>query len=710
MRSGVRVCYLSIGIQVLAAIACAQDIDTAILTHSETRQFTILDQISNPRERDAFTELYREHNSQKRLDLAASFLDNFPDSWLLPQIYEIAAKASLELNQFDAAFNYGARSLRLWPENLLLLVPLANLEAKQKRFDDAERDANKALWCLDRFDRPSSVAKKDWPQVRQSLRASSYFALGRVAAARGFASSGEIRKAYLAEARQDLLHAYALNQADPEITYLLGLTELGLADASAAASSFAETVRLHGPLEAQAFQQLQTLYQRFTGGKPVSFDVFLSSLPPLPKAEPQPSSAPAALQIREYAGSEACRQCHPEQYASWKQTGMARMFCEYRPENVIGNFAGSSAVSDDTGTPAIRALLDKGRHYFEVRGLDNRWIRYPVNYTIGSKWQQAYATRLDDGRIQVFPVQYSLIKNQWLNYWKVIDPPGTERTQIEKFSSGVSEATYQFNCAPCHTSQLRFKNGMLKAEAAAFHEGGINCEMCHGPSAAHVAQLRRSGPYKKPADEPPVDFTKITAAEYISICSQCHLQSGARDPGADGAVNYSPSGVTFYRVSLSRPYVDFSRKAFYKDGRFRITTFIVESFVRSACYRIGQARCGSCHNPHPADPQSNRTSLKFAGNPDEMCLQCHTSLRNNPQAHTHHAVSSEGSRCVSCHMPKIMEAVMFSARSHQVDDIPDAEMTARFGQQESPNACLSCHNDKDAQWLKDKLAAWPKRN
>ena len=30
-------------------------------------------------------------------------------------------------------------------------------------------------------------------------------------------------------------------------------------------------------------------------------------------------------------------------------------------------------------------------------------------------------------------------------------------------------------------------------------------------------------------------------------------------------------------------------------------------------------------------------------------------------------------------MPRIAEALLFKARSHQIDDIPDAEMTARFG-------------------------------
>jgi len=53
-----------------------------------------------------------------------------------------------------------------------------------------------------------------------------------------------------------------------------------------------------------------------------------------------------------------------------------------------------------------------------------------------------------------------------------------------------------------------------------------------------------------------------------------------------------------------------------------------------------------------------------------------------------------------------MDALLFEARSHQIDDIPTAEMAQRFGQQESPNACLICHQDKDALWLKQEMLVW----
>jgi hypothetical protein len=57
-------------------------------------------------------------------------------------------------------------------------------------------------------------------------------------------------------------------------------------------------------------------------------------------------------------------------------------------------------------------------------------------------------------------------------------------------------------------------------------------------------------------------------------------------------------------------------------------------------------------------------------------------------------------------MPKIMDAVLMRARTHKIDSIPNADLTLQFGQEESPNACLLCHAQKDAQWAKTAMRQW----
>ena len=99
-------------------------------------------------------------------------------------------------------------------------------------------------------------------------------------------------------------------------------------------------------------------------------------------------------------------------------------------------------------------------------------------------------------------------------------------------------------------------------------------------------------------------------------------------------------------------------------------------------------------------------SLKYRDDPDRMCLQCHSEIAPRVADHTHHPAGSAGSRCTACHMPRIMNSVMFHAASHQIDDIPQPDLTARFGQEDSPNACLLCHQEKTIDWVAARLQSW----
>ena len=64
---------------------------------------------------------------------------------------------------------------------------------------------------------------------------------------------------------------------------------------------------------------------------------------------------------------------------------MAKMFRPYRAGDVIGDFSGRQTVSDQA-----RPITDGGRPFIEIRsGEKGEWVRYPVDYVIGSKWQQA---------------------------------------------------------------------------------------------------------------------------------------------------------------------------------------------------------------------------------------------------------------------------------------------------------------------------------
>ncbi len=384
---------------------------------------------------------------------------------------------------------------------------------------------------------------------------------------------------------------------------------------------------------------------------------------------------------RAYAGSDRCRECHAPEHRHWSETGMARMLRPFRRDALLTSF------DTPTGIAGTRAFLRDGRPWMEIGN-----AAWPVDFVIGSKWQQAYATRRPNGELHVFPIQYSRLLRRWVNYWERIDPEESERARIARFPRLDPATSYQRNCGSCHTSQLRARSSTESAlGTATFDEAGVNCEMCHGPSAAHAKAPERGGT---------VSFRRLDASEEVAICSQCHMQSAVRRFGPDGEVNFAPE--EFPRTYRSRGATEFSRKGLYRDGRFRETTFIVESFRRSRCFQEGGARCGNCHHPHPPDAASNPVSLKHRDRPDEMCLPCHSAMRAETRRHTRH----DTLECVDCHMPRIQNALLFAARTHTLDDIPRSETARRYGPDESPNACLLCHRDKDVSWLERELRAW----
>jgi len=711
---------------VVVVPAAAQDIDTVVSPRNR-KPVTIADQISDATEREAFLSLYKQKAPQEMLAKAQVFLEKFPQSAFLAQAYDVAARSSFDLAHYSEGLEFARQSLAFLPENSLLLVSVADVQSHQKLNQDAILNARKAIDYLDRFSRPATIEEHKWPDLKRKLKASACFSMGRALLAEALdASESEKRSALLQQSETALTEARVLNPTDPEIVYLMGLAHVSSGNLDAAASDFGELYKRSGAFAPKALENLKAIYNAHKPADPAGFDGFLAKLEEQQASGTPPpasiASPPAALP--EYAGSEACKSCHGGIYRGWAQSGMSKMFRLYAAKNVIGDFEknneyflGDEEIYREGAQKTISGLNRKlyakmsirdGRHYFSIKQSDGQWHDYPVNYTIGSKWQQAYATQLPNGEIKVLPIQYNAAAKQWVNFWKIIDDAGSARADLRGWESFDSSTTYQTNCAICHTSQLRELNGgdspSVRRE---FREPGVGCEMCHGPAGRHIGAIEDGESYSKQPIDPPVDFAKTNNRDFIAICSQCHMQSALRVPGPRGEINYSRTGEFFMR-SESIPFGEFSRKGFYKDGRFRQTTFIVESLERSRCFVKGQATCASCHDPHSHDESSNLTSLKFSAEPDRMCTGCHTKFQEKAavSAHTHHAPESEGSRCVSCHMPKIMDALLMRARTHQIDDIPDADLTLRFGQEESPNACLLCHAQKDAKWVKDAMQRW----
>jgi predicted CXXCH cytochrome family protein len=723
-------CYVLLFVCSAVLPLAAQDIDSVVTDQNRTVP-TIAEEIADPAERAAFLALYQTQDPQRVQSVTRTFLQQYPQSAFLATVYERAARSSFDLGDLTAGLSFAHQSLTLFPENPLLLVAVADVQARTAHPDAALESARDALDYFDRFARPSAISEQNWPNIKRRQQATAWFVIGRVQMVQALAAPAVASQdALVNQATASLSRAYALNPDDPEILYLLGILHIAGHNLPEAMADFGAVYKRGGDLALKARSQLLTIYNSqiaATPGMNINFDMFLSNsqkAPPSASSQPSVVAGQSAVHLPSYAGSAACKLCHADIYEQWTQTGMSKMLRPYQPQNVIGDFARNNEfyAGDDityrSGALRIilaperklfaRMVLQDGRHYFEIKQSDGQWHTYPVDYTIGSKWQQAYATTLPNGEIHVFPIQYSTIQKKWVNYWKVIDVSGSERSNPFSWERLDNATNYKINCAVCHTSQLRNAGiGPGDSDQLVFREPGIDCEMCHGPAGKHVAAMHTGTMYTKNPIDPPVAFGQISNREFVSICAQCHMQSNLHTASPQGERNYSSTG-TFFLTNESLPLDEVSRKGFYKDGRFNQTTFIVEALERSKCFRKGQVSCGSCHNPHSPDSSSNPTSLRFKDDQDRMCTGCHTKFENkvNAAAHTHHPIDAEASRCVSCHMPRIVDALLFRARSHQIDDIPNPEMTERFGQEESPNACLLCHTEKTPRWVQSSLQSW----
>jgi predicted CXXCH cytochrome family protein len=720
-----------LAVLLLAVIALiAQDIDS-VPTVQKRNPVNLADQITDTSERAAFLQLFQHASPAEMRARAENFIAQFPQSAFLSQSYEIAARACFDLADYAQGLKYAQQSLTLLPENPLLLVPVADVEARQHLNSAAVAHGNDALIYLDRFAAPSSVRDEDWPNVKQRLRSTAAFAKGRALLQQALAQpAGEKRRSLFESATLSLTDALNFSAHDLEIAYLLGLAQLSSGNALAARANFAGVYREGGEFAPQALDNLRAIYRLLDPKSTTPFENFLNQATDGWTASIRNSNRTPEKRrssddpMMNYFGSDSCRGCHAEIYKNWSESGMSKMFRPYAAQNVLGDFKennefylGDNAEYRDGKFEAkhghdrtlfARMVLHGERPYFEIMQSDGKWHSYPVDYTIGSKFEQAYATRLPNGEIHVFPIQYNLRYKQWVNFWKIIDGPDSERADPRTWERFDASTSYQAICAVCHTSQVRnTKGGGFAVNNVEFKEPGINCEMCHGPSGEHVLEMSDEGYQPKDPMFPPVNFHKIDGRQSVAICAQCHAQSAIRIPGPGGELNYV-SSKDFFGKRLWQPYGEFSRKGFYKNGRFRQTTFMVEALERSECFKKGGVSCVSCHDPHSHGATSNPTALKFRDQPDLMCTGCHAQFNDKATIthHTHHLADSEASRCVSCHMPRIMDALLFRARYHQIDDIPNAEMTKRFGQQQSPNACLLCHKEKSAEWVEERLSSW----
>jgi hypothetical protein len=227
----------------------------------------------------------------------------------------------------------------------------------------------------------------------------------------------------------------------------------------------------------------------------------------------------------------------------------------------------------------------------------------------------------------------------------LFEAPVAYYTGSQKWSLAPAYETYAYpylarpvmpGCLTCHASLLAPVAGSQNRYGdPPFGEGGISCERCHGPGAAHIQKMREGGSAQGAAI---VNPSKLAPQLRDDICSQCHLTGDVRvmRPGRDwqsfqAGQRLSDSMTVFVRADAS--------------PGMKVTSHM-EKLAQSACKRESGDRlwCGTCHDPHSV-PKASARAEWFR----RKCLTCHDSAACKE---TKAARTARQDDCTSCHMPK----------------------------------------------------------
>jgi tetratricopeptide (TPR) repeat protein len=142
---------------------------------------------------------------------------------------------------------------------------------------------------------------------------------------------------------------------------------------------------------------------------------------------------------------------------------------------------------------------------------------------------------------------------------------------------------------------------------------------------------------------------------------------------------------------------------YFADGR--VQSFAYQgNHLASACYLQGPMDCVSCHEPHSQNYWDiNREPLASPFD-DGQCTACHAAKAADVEAHTFHPEGTDGSKCVSCHMPYLQHPelgndIPFGRSDHTIAN-PRPVFDGDLG---LVGSCAQCHTDRSTLQLEGEV-------
>ncbi|WP_010587711.1 multiheme c-type cytochrome [Schlesneria paludicola] len=470
------------------------------------------------------------------------------------------------------------------------------------------------------------------------------------------------------------------------------------------------------------------------------YTLWWDQIPERLRKEGCPPGTQANIHPQDYAGPEACKNCHKKQYESWSKHPHRWMNSLVENTTVRGNF-NDHRMSYLGGDVTFYKAADTYRMRLERDDVRREFV---VQQTIGSRYFQYYVGKQLEGpepsdhplyfEDHVLPLGYWLDREEWVPTVHI----GEEFREGERpdpfvqrpaYSGNLTEYAdktidlYRSQCNFCHTT---FAIGDMFVRFQRTFGRHIPVQL--DVSLSEYVQSSRPEMWpegRKPYDMADEEFAKILQefhgldarkhAVTLGIsCEACHL--GAKDH-AEGRLKrprFFPTGsevvtrTTTLTCDLGRTHDNVNwacgrchagERPQYANGTSTWNSTEYSDAMRGSCY--SQLTCIKCHDPHESIGQEwSQTPAKD----DASCLSCHQKFEAETAriAHTHHPLDHEGSRCMNCHMPRINEGLQEVVRTHTIFSPTNRVMI----ETNQLNACNLCHPEQPIDWTLTHLKRW----
>lgn len=470
---------------------------------------------------------------------------------------------------------------------------------------------------------------------------------------------------------------------------------------------------------------------------------------PPPEAQRAPSRVASNVLRHDYAGSEACADCHPDVYDRWAESPMRRMTRAAGSDAIRAPFDG--VRFEFRGDRAELGEVDGVRYLVLVR--DGRApVRYRITRVIGGRHREDYAGvavgrngEPRPGAVErIMPVSYVFDPGEWR--YKGYSVMATERPGLR------AGPVWRRTCIFCHNTVPHLVTAYddLATGRVPTYQGSVSDRLLPperrwtarvldpaGLARAVAAEAGRLYPDDPLDVEAPLDdllrqAIRATAARFDERdlvetgigCEACHGGSRAHvdDPMVRPALGVrsdqyalgppdAGSAAQTNRLCARCHTVLFSQYPHTWEGGGRKDPVPGGSTVNSGEARdlllggcADELSCTQCHDPHAHDDSAALRALATpAGNP--VCTGCHPALAGDAavRAHAHHDPQGSGGACVACHLPRKNLALDYRlTRYHRIGRPNDPARVER----DRPLECALCHPDTAVEVLVETMERW----